>query len=246
MRQRDQHSGFSATVILLAVLVVAVLAVTGVVVYQRHKPSSAKNSGATSLTQTTTQPQSTATQSTQPNPTYTSAQEKASFRYPTNWTVTKPYMVSNDSKNTDQVGITSPSGAIKISWVTDLVGFGNEHGASYPLNTVVDKTPITNAPGLYVVSGITTLDGTTYYPWIAIQDSNGILTSGVQGNLVTFISRHALNPTTNDVTGILFATCGAHTDQNSPALTQSQATVWFSGSEAQQAKLILLSYSYQN
>jgi len=51
-------------VILLAVLVVAVLAATGLVVYQHHKSSSAKNSAATSPTQTTTQPQSTATAQT--------------------------------------------------------------------------------------------------------------------------------------------------------------------------------------
>ncbi len=64
MRRRDHQSGFGTTVISLAVLVVAVLAVTGLVVYQHHKSSSAKNSAATSPTQTTTQPQSTAT--TQP------------------------------------------------------------------------------------------------------------------------------------------------------------------------------------
>src|SRR5436309_264963 len=57
MRRRGYQSGFSTTVILLVVLVVVALAVTGLVVYQRqNKPSSAKNSVATSLSQTTAQP----------------------------------------------------------------------------------------------------------------------------------------------------------------------------------------------
>jgi type II secretory pathway pseudopilin PulG len=59
--KRDQ-SGFSTIEALLVVLVVAVLAVIGFVVYQRHKPSSAKNSAATSQTQTKTQPAQTTTQ----------------------------------------------------------------------------------------------------------------------------------------------------------------------------------------
>jgi len=237
-------------VILLAVLVVAVLAVTGLVVYQHHKPSSAKNSAATSPTQSTSQPTSTATQSAQPNPyqgwnTYTSAEEKASFKYPTNWTVTKAVIPSNET-NADTVGIKSPSGAITISWVSAISGFGNESGSSYPLHTVIDKTPISAATGYYVVSGITTLGGNTYYPWLAVQDANGILASGVKGVLATFKGKHNLNPSTKTVTGTLFATCGASTVQNTPALTKNQATAWLSGSEAQQAKLILLSFSDQN
>lgn len=65
MRRRQHQSGFSTTVVLLAVLVVAVLAVAGIVVFQHQKPNSTKNSAATNQTQTkTTQPQNTTT--TQP------------------------------------------------------------------------------------------------------------------------------------------------------------------------------------
>src|SRR6266567_8694714 len=242
MGRRKNQSGFSAFVFLLPILVVTVLAVGGLVIYQHHKPSSATNSAATSPTQTTTQPQSTAAQSAQANPykgwqTYTSAGEKASFKYPTNWTVTKSVSPSNET-NADTVGIKSPSGAITISWVSAISGFGNEQGTSYPLHTVIDKTPTSAAVGYYVVSGITTLDRNTYYPWFAVQDANGILASGVKGDLAIFKGKHNLNPSTKHVTGILLATCGARTVQNSPALTQAQATAWFSGSEAQQAKLI--------
>jgi hypothetical protein len=69
MRRREHQSGFGTTMILLAVLVVAVLAITGLVVYQHHKPSSTKSSAATNQTQTTTQPQNTTT--TQPSQTTT-------------------------------------------------------------------------------------------------------------------------------------------------------------------------------
>jgi len=65
MRQQDHQSGFSAIVVSFIVLAVTVLAVTGLVAYRHHKPSSAKNSAATSITQTTTQPQSTKTTQTQ-------------------------------------------------------------------------------------------------------------------------------------------------------------------------------------
>lgn len=59
MRRRDHQSGFSTSVILLAVLVVAALAVTGLVVYQHHKPIGAKSSAATNSSQPTGQQQST-------------------------------------------------------------------------------------------------------------------------------------------------------------------------------------------
>jgi hypothetical protein len=68
MKQKENHSWFSAVSVSLTVLVVAALAVTGLVLYQRHNTRNAKNSAATSPTQTTTQPQSTVTQSAQPNP----------------------------------------------------------------------------------------------------------------------------------------------------------------------------------
>src|SRR6266571_2194849 len=125
MRQREHQPGFGTIEVLLVVLVVAALAVTGLLVYQRYKPSSARNSATTSPSQTTTQPKSTTT--TQPAQsvytgwkTYTSTNEKAHFQYPSNWTTTKPFTASNDTSNTDQIGITSPSGAVTVSWVTDL------------------------------------------------------------------------------------------------------------------------------
>ena len=102
MRQREHQSGLGTVKIVLMVFVIAVLSVTGLVLYQHRKPNSDKNSAATSQTQTATQPQSTVTQTAQANlyqgwNTYTSAEEKASFKYPTNWTVTKSVTPSNET-----------------------------------------------------------------------------------------------------------------------------------------------------
>jgi hypothetical protein len=65
------------------------------VVYQRHKPSIAKNSAATSQTQTpTSQPQNTATQSTQGWNTYNdtgyAAASGISIKYPSDWQIHIP------------------------------------------------------------------------------------------------------------------------------------------------------------
>lgn len=92
---KRNQSGFSVIEVLFVVLVVAVLAVTSLVVYKLHKPSSTKNSVATSQTQTTTQPQSTSTttkpaQSIDPYAdwkTYTSSDGNITFRYPAGWYV---------------------------------------------------------------------------------------------------------------------------------------------------------------
>src|SRR5450759_2265728 len=61
---KRNQSGFSIIEISLVILVVAVLAVSGFVVYQRHKSTSTKSTADTSKSQTTTQPQGTT--STQP------------------------------------------------------------------------------------------------------------------------------------------------------------------------------------
>src|SRR5947207_15334609 len=64
MRQREHQSGFSTIKIVLIAFVIAVVGVTGFVLYQRQKPGSANSSAATSQTQTAAQSQNTT--STQP------------------------------------------------------------------------------------------------------------------------------------------------------------------------------------
>src|SRR5437016_1411541 len=85
-----RQSGFSVIEALLIVLVVAALTVTGFVVYQRHKSTSAMNSAATTPNQTTVQSQNTVAQSAPTNPydgwmTYTSSNGEFSIKYPPTW-----------------------------------------------------------------------------------------------------------------------------------------------------------------
>src|SRR5690242_20042911 len=115
------NMGFGHIGIVVGIAVLAIIGGSGAYIYLvNHKvKATAKNSDASTITNNGSGTTSTV------NPyadwqTYTSTAEKATFKYPKNWSVSKPYMVSNDSSNTDQVGIESPSGAIKISYVTDI------------------------------------------------------------------------------------------------------------------------------
>jgi Tfp pilus assembly major pilin PilA len=63
VRIKRKQSGFSTVEIVLAVLVIGVLAATGLLVYQRYRPTAATNT-----TQTTNQPQNTTTNQTHRDP----------------------------------------------------------------------------------------------------------------------------------------------------------------------------------
>jgi len=93
---KRNQSGFSAIEVLLVILIVAALAVSGFVLYQRHKPSVVKTSAATTQNQTTTQTKDTSTQSAQPDPyqgwnTYNdtgyAAASGISIKYPSDWQI---------------------------------------------------------------------------------------------------------------------------------------------------------------
>src|SRR5258705_4391940 len=89
MRQRENRSWFSAVGISLTVLVIVVLAVTGLVLYQHHRPSSA-NKAATTSPATSTNAQPISNSPTQPAnanwPVYSNTKYGFSYKYPTDWT----------------------------------------------------------------------------------------------------------------------------------------------------------------
>src|SRR5260370_3566264 len=108
MGRREHQSGFGTTVILLAVLVVAVLAVTGLVVYQHHRPSSTNKAQTTNSPNTSTQPiTNSPAQPAQTNAgttLYTNDQYGFSFYYPNTWRVEQGDPASSvDTQNTDLV-----------------------------------------------------------------------------------------------------------------------------------------------
>lgn len=188
---------------------------------------------------------------------YTSTAEKASFKYPPDWIVTKPAIQTN-YPDADQVGIQSPSGAIKVSWVSALSGFGGGCSSTAPLGstgssmapcpliTIIDKTPIKNTNNLFVVSGTTTRDGQTYEPFLAVQDTGTgelLTTQRSMGyDMYTGRNNGSLPENRERNVNVLLSTGDAYA--KGPSLTSEQAKTWFNNPEVQQAKQILLSLTY--
>src|SRR4051794_40787330 len=124
MKRRRQDRADHKPVKAIGLCLIAILATTGVVLLAHHKRTV---NSTTSMSPVSTQqtvgaspPNQTNINSYQGWNTYTSSGEKASFKYPANWAISKAVTASNDAGNTDQTGVTSPSGAITISWVTGL------------------------------------------------------------------------------------------------------------------------------
>jgi len=161
--------------------------------------------------------------------TYKSTTDNASFKYPANWIITKPAIESN-FQNADQIGLQSPSGEVKISWVSELGGFGGSCTTDCPLITIIDKTAIGNSKNLYVVSGTVTSEGKMYEPFLAVQDNNGLVTTR-RSMAYDMFSKKPFD--------VLFSTSDAYA--GGPNLSQSEATAWFNKPEVQEAKQILLS-----
>ncbi|HSW99888.1 MAG TPA: hypothetical protein VLH38_02520 [Patescibacteria group bacterium] len=237
MHIKQRQSGFGVVLATALILVVIVVGASGYFVYHHRSDANSNKSGASGQKTPANKPK-TSQDVFADWMTYSSTSEGAALRYPSGWKLTRSVV---QSVTGDTTGITSPSGVLTITWSVNIGGLGNEHDSSYPYHTIVNRTPAPSASGLFVVSGITTLDGSTYHPWIAIQDNNGINQSGVAGDVVTFEAKHAINESTNDLANALLSTSGLRASENTPELTQAQATAWFSSAEASQAKRILLS-----
>ena len=249
MIKRKNIKGFTVVEILLVLVFVALVTLIGLYVVHNHDASKTAN------TVTSTAKPTTTSKTTDPYAgwkTYTSATEHASFKYPSTWTTTDTSGRFGDS-STDAVDLKSPSGAITVSWASVVSGVGGACDAQAPLNStnpndavpcpqfnVFSKTAITGASGLYVVTASVTDEGTTYRPWMAVQDSSGILTSKRVMNNDFYKTKK-----TGQDYPVLFSingTNGTYTGASYSSSTQTKA--FFSGTEAQQAKLILLSLTY--
>lgn len=179
--------------------------------------------------------------------TYVSPVEKITFQYPADWTVdSQDALRPNDPNNTDYTALKSPDGKVVVHWTSEIDGFGDEYGASYPYSEIIDKTAIPGAVNRYVVSGITTLDGQTYYPWVAAEDPTMVakFSRGVAGDVAIFMGINNINPTTGMPDGVLFSTSGFRTHNSEPGLAKAEAKAYLSNADIQQAKQILLSFHY--
>jgi len=174
--------------------------------------------------------------------TYHSVLEKINFQYPSNWTVTTSVVELTDPKG-DHISITSPSGEITVSWASGLSGFGGACDETKPLNspdkdncpliTILDKTPITGATGLDVMSGTITGDGKEYEPWVAVLNSN-------YNDNLGFGMFHGHNTPNGEDS--VFST--ADVTLTGPKLSQADALAYFNKPEVKTVKQILLSLSY--
>lgn len=183
--------------------------------------------------------------------TYSSSTEKATFKYPSNWKIVKPALESN-IPGADTIGLQSPSGEIKVSWISAADGFGGGCNTNSPLGssdgcdlfTLIEKMPIKDASGLYVISGTITKDGKIYKPFLAIQDDNGLVkTTRTMGyDMFTGKNNGNLKELNGQNVNVFFTT--GNTYGNGPELSKSDADAWFNKPEAIQAKQILSSLSY--
>ena len=250
MGKLRNQAGFTGLEGILIVLVVAVIGFGGYYVWHTQKT---KSSTATTSAKTITSKQTSKPTTTPVNPyagwlSYVSNTEKAMFKYPNTWK-TSPPKISSNFPEADGVTITSPSGTITVNWLSAISGLGGAcdntvapKDGGCPSLAVISSTPVVNASGLYVIEATLTSDGNTYQPWIGLNTSD--LKSGQIMPYATFWGRN--NASLANAGGqkqlVFFNTNGIYI--GGPKLNTADAQAWFNNGEAQQAKLILASFSY--
>jgi Tfp pilus assembly protein PilV len=244
MSKRKNIKGFTIVEALLALIFIALIVLIGLYVVHNHNSSNSNKSN--NATTTATKPTQTP-KATDPYAgwkIYTSTTEKATFKYPANWTVTK-------DPSEDKVSISSPSGSVIVSWKTGIQGIGGACDSDTPIGSespqnlslcpqfdVIGKTAISGASGLYVVTSSATTDNDVFYSWMAVQNSKGILTS--QRNM-----GYSFYEGKNSVGLVELSMLGSDDSAPGPSFSsEAQAKAFFNGTEAKQAKLILLSLTY--
>lgn len=182
--------------------------------------------------------------------TYSSKTEKATFKYPKTWKQTTGE-ISNE-QTADSLTLVSPSGSVKVYWISLLDGLGGSCDSTIapgkggcPLVHVLSSTALGKAPGLVVETGTITSDGQKYQPWIAVQDTASMLTTGPAMGYDLFTGRHNsknLPGYNGNNTTAVFAT--SPTYASGPSLSQADANAYFNKPEVVEAKEILASLAY--
>ncbi len=242
---KDQHGVID---MIMIGLVVILLGVGGYIYYRNHHKAAPAQTPIT-------QPAKATTPAPMADPyagwkTYTSSVEKVSFKYPTDWTTTSNVQQSN-IPGADEIGLVSPSGAIKITWIAALDGLGGACDANIspnasggcPAVTYLAKQDIAAATGLAVFSAITTTSDPQFYqPWLGVNDSSIKLGAVRQIDYGEFQGRHNASVADGTNTTAVFSTGGIY--MTGPKLSYADASAWFNKPEVKQAKLILESLTY--
>ena len=248
MRRREHQSGFGTVEILLVVLVVAALAATGLVVYQRHKTNNAKDRAAANQTQTTTQPQNTtSTQPAQPDvyanwKTYCDSIYRYCFKYPQDWT----FSANTAAKLGDTGGATlsNPANTIQVVYTN---AYTQDSGVQSFMPISLDKPTAANQD-LTIVGG-----------YIPTSGDNGLAGNNIPGYKVVDTSLLNKYPLTVG-TESQFPTNPSFTDKNTGTLSRQgefkvkpsvtinsldETHAWFSNSDVKTSLLILKSFYFK-
>ena len=243
------NRGFGAVELIMAIVIVILLCVVGWYVYKNHKKIDATVTTAVSTTVN--------------NKIFNDVGAGASFSYPSSWSIASFNGFCDDAKCTDatdninSVVLTSSDKQIDIVWSgLSGVGGGCDNAASItlavtseglvpcPLETVFSVTSLPKISGLYVVEGAIENGGSPdqFIPFMAIQDSTGVLTTGQHYLWYQSFSSKLLK-NTND---ILFNIENNYNIcigcQAKPVFSSlSKAKIFFTTTDATQAKQILLS-----
>ena len=147
--------GFSMVEILVIVVAVAILGAGGYLSLAErlgpqflNQPQSSQSATQQSTPTPTASPSTTPT----PNPaanwlTYTSPQEKLSFKYPLDWTLTR---VASMDPNGDAVQLLSPSKDVQLAYDSLATGLGGACGGDpCPQVTFYDKLLLANSGSKY-------------------------------------------------------------------------------------------------
>lgn len=147
--------GFSTVEIIVIVVVVAILGGGGYLFLAEkwggqfsNQPQSSQSATQQSTPTPTASPSATLT----PNPTanwltYTSAQEKLSFKYPPDWTLTH---VTSMDPNGDAVQLLSPSKNVQLAYDSLATGLGGACGGDpCPQVNIYDKLLLANSGSKY-------------------------------------------------------------------------------------------------
>ena len=252
------QKGFSALELVLVLIIVVLIVVVGWLVYQNHNKITSTNKPTSSTaSKTSTKPTTNKSNSSAVSyKTYTDSAAQASFQYPSNWNLASIRGLCDEpngcSPSTDSISaeqITSPDNSVKIIWsgISGVGGYCNNkipptQSGGCTIETVFSSTPIPKANGLYVVEGAMEVSSGQYQPFLAVQDKNGVLTSGEPG---LFYQSFTL-PSTNKHT--LFNMNNTYKDGGGGGNTQTYATKsqvqsYLSSVDVTEAKQILMSLS---
>lgn len=244
--KKTNDSGFGKIEALMLLVILAAVGFVGAKVLSLPKA----NNKLQEITSNVSTPRKVSTISNGKQITFNDLAAKASFVYPNTWTemsikglCDEPNGCSESTDKIDAVELQSPDKKVDLIW-SGISGVGGNCDATKtptqggcPIETVFSAVPINSSPGLYVVNGAIEAPNGQYEPFLAVQDNNGVLSSGVHG---VWYQSFKLASTGNDTVFYMVNDYGSGTVPQT-FNTINQVKSYFSGTDQQQAIQILQS-----